>query len=321
MKTIDVLFVNFHAKRLADNWVNKLLQSHYSLRVSEEADFVFVGKALTKRQYRKYRHRILIFVPGESVFPDFNIYDYAIGFDDFQFGDRYLRFLLYGMTMKRCEREIVAETPLERKFCDFIYSNPKAHVSRDHFFHRLNTQYKKVDAYNHLKNCEETIEPRNGNWYQGLVETKSKYKFSIAFENAHYAGYTTEKIMASFQANNIPIYWGNPEVAKELNPDSFINCHDYENFEQVVERVRELDQDDAQYLAMLNAPKGALYDKTTQEAATQAFVDFCSNIFNQESHKVIRKPQGTWTSNYILRVYGTCISRFVDKYFRKGLSV
>jgi len=33
-----------------------------------------------------------------------------------------------------------------------------------------------------------------------------------------------------------------------------INCHDYKSFEQVVQAVRELDQDDARYLQMLSEP-------------------------------------------------------------------
>jgi len=80
------------------------------------------------------------------------------------------------------------------------------------------------------------------------------YKFTIAFENSSHPGYTTEKILHPFVANSIPIYWGNPLVAKDFNPKSFINCHDYINFEEVIEKIIEIDTDDDLYQEYLREP-------------------------------------------------------------------
>jgi len=74
-----------------------------------------------------------------------------------------------------------------------------------------------------------------------------QYKFTIAFENSSYPGYTTEKLLQAFIAYKIPIYWGNPLIHKDFNTNSFINCHDYNNFEEVIERVIEVDKDDSLY--------------------------------------------------------------------------
>ena len=53
-------------------------------------------------------------------------------------------------------------------------------------------------------------------------------------------------------AFSIPIYWGNPLVTKDFNPKAFINCNDYDNdFDAVIERIKELDNDPDKYLAML----------------------------------------------------------------------
>ena len=56
------------------------------------------------------------------------------------------------------------------------------------------------------------------NWMESSVEQKSYYKFTIAAENAAFPGYTSEKLMTSFQAHSIPIYWGNRDVVDEFNP-------------------------------------------------------------------------------------------------------
>ncbi len=55
-------------------------------------------------------------------------------------------------------------------------------------------------------------------------------------------GYTTEKLFDCFKAGTVPIYWGNPEITRDVNPKAFINCNDYENdFDAVIERVKEID--------------------------------------------------------------------------------
>lgn len=79
-----------------------------------------------------------------------------------------------------------------------------------------------------------------------------KYKFTIAFENSSSNGYTTEKLYQPLQSFSVPIYWGNPLVVRDFNPKAFINCNDFDNdFDAVIERVKELDNDPDKYLAML----------------------------------------------------------------------
>ena len=60
--------------------------------------------------------------------------------------------------------------------------------------------------------------------------------------------------MHAFITNTIPIYWGDPHAIKDFNPDAFINCHNFNNFSEVVEFVKQVDQDEKLYLEILNAP-------------------------------------------------------------------
>ena len=144
-----------------------------------------------------------------------------------------------------------------RKFCNFIYSNGfsgKGAFLRQDFCKKL-MMYKKVDCPGKiLNNMKNAIEPRQGNWEAGKLEFMKNYKFSIAFENSLSDGYTTEKLLHPFRVDSIPIYWGNPRIGEEFNTKAFINCNDYESFDDVVEKVKELDANDDAYLDMLSQP-------------------------------------------------------------------
>lgn len=91
-------------------------------------------------------------------------------------------------------------------------------------------------------------------WDSEKLRFLSEYKFTIAFENTALSGWVTEKLLHPFLAHSIPIYWGAPDVAELFNPKAFINCSDFANLDQAVQRVRELDRDKEQYLAMLREP-------------------------------------------------------------------
>ncbi len=80
------------------------------------------------------------------------------------------------------------------------------------------------------------------------------YKFVLCFENSSAPDYITEKLPNAMLANSIPIYHGAPNVGEYFNTKSFINCADYPNYEAVIERIIELDQDDEQYRQILRAP-------------------------------------------------------------------
>ena len=105
-----------------------------------------------------------------------------------------------------------------------------------------------------------------------------KHKFSIAFENSSRSGYTTEKLPTALSAQTIPIYWGNPEIEKEFNGKRFINCHAYDSFDEVVERVKEIDNDDELYLSIINESPIAGYDFDKARSGVESFL---RNIIDQ----------------------------------------
>ncbi|WP_240329637.1 glycosyltransferase family 10 domain-containing protein, partial [Helicobacter suis] len=134
--------------------------------------------------------------------------------------------------------------PLKRDFASFVASNPNAPM-RNACYQELNL-YRPVASGGQVFN---TIGKPVSNKHDFL----SQYKFNLCFENSKGFGYTTEKIIDAYFAHTIPIYWGNPAVAKDFNPKSFINVHDFKDFTEALDFIAYLDTHDNAYLDMLHA--------------------------------------------------------------------
>jgi len=142
----------------------------------------------------------------------------------------------------------------KQKFCCFIISNGSCN-DRNNFFKKL-CFYKKVDSFGGvMKNCDVIIPSRNEGWDREYLNVIGEYKFMITFENNLNNGVITEKIYNAFKANTVPIYWGNKEIYKIFNKGSFINVHDFSNFEGVIEYIKKVDNDDNLYNEILNSVK------------------------------------------------------------------
>jgi hypothetical protein len=91
-------------------------------------------------------------------------------------------------------------------------------------------------------------------YHRQKVEFQRPYKFTIAFENAAWPGYTTEKIYHAMLADTLPIYWGNPLVYRDFNTRSFLNAADFASLDDLVAAVVELDRDDDLYREYMRQP-------------------------------------------------------------------
>lgn len=95
MKTIKVKFIDWYAGHSpTENMVYRLLSRKFNLQISDNPDYILDGGLGI--EHLKY-DCIKILLIGENIVPDFNCFDYAIGFDYLNFGDRYLRFPLYAL--------------------------------------------------------------------------------------------------------------------------------------------------------------------------------------------------------------------------------
>ncbi|MGN8502618.1 glycosyltransferase family 10 domain-containing protein [Helicobacter pylori] len=242
------------------------------------SDLVFSNPLGSARKILSYQNAKRVFYTGENEVPNFNLFDYAIGFDELDFRDRYLRMPLYYASLhykallvndttspyklqpdslyalkkpSHCFKEnhpnlcalINNEIdPLKRGFASFVASNPNA-PKRNAFYDALNS-IEPVTGGGSVRN---TL----GYNVKNKSEFLSQYKFNLCFENSQGYGYVTEKIIDAYFSHTIPIYWGSPSVAQDFNPKSFVNVHDFKNFDEAIDYIKYLHTHPNAYLDML----------------------------------------------------------------------
>ncbi len=294
MKTVKVKFVG-KAEGITPEmsttcyWLQK---NGYDVQVAEDADYIICdvfGK--TPYEYCLYP-QIRIFESGENVTPDFNLVDYAISRYPIQFGDR--NFCYPGCTMSgrywhalaEKDRNYSAAFVKEKEyFANMVAGHDSEHNYRSIFFEKLNA-YKRVESAGTLLN--NMPDGMLVNW---LDDSKTNFqrrsKFTICFESTSHEGFITEKITDAFFADTIPIYYGSSTVTDIFNKDAFINVADYESFDAVVEKIKELDQDDEKYLTMLRQP--ILVDADYPRRLDEELEKYILHIFEQPLEKAYRR--------------------------------
>jgi hypothetical protein len=253
---IKINFVDFwEGFDKTNNYFFNLLKEEFDVEISKDPEYLFFsvfGPESVKYNCKK------IFYTGENIRPPLWCCQYSFSFDYINDPRNYRlpHYLIYEGYYDLTKTKIIDERLTKRKFCNFIFSNHKCNI-RNTFFEKL-SKYKKVDSggkwMNNIgyivsggrtkNNIEQAIKEKR--------EFQSQYKFSIAFENQLYLGYTTEKILDPMTVNSIPIYWGNPKICDEFNSKSFISFTDYKNMDQMIEHIIELDKDDDKYMNLLN---------------------------------------------------------------------
>lgn len=304
-KTIKVQFADLcrHTTKL----IRPILSARYNLDFCDNPDFVFFS--VFGQSHKKYKNCVKIFVTGENILPNFNECDYGTGFDYMDFGTRYFRKTYTVPPREINDRTGVTPDMVRRKFCNFIYSNTSmgaGAILRQQFCQAL-MQYRHVDCPGRvLHNLDTDALNARGDedWAASKQRFLENYKFTIAFENSSSNGYTTEKLIQPLLAKSVPIYWGNPMVVREFNPRAFINCNDYNNdFDRIIERIRELDNDDEQYLAMLReTPMQPDFDFDQDEKFAQWIYDIIergNTPFNKDP-LLFQIPYGK-SGNFLLR--------------------
>lgn len=299
MKKIKLGFTDFWPGYVPEySSMVKILKKYFNIEIidpesenaKDEIEYLFYS--CSSQKFLDF-NCIRIFYTGENLIPDFNLCDYAIGFEKMSLGDRYFRDPLWYEYMRgnkkllpdNYERTSTKEQVSAKKFCAMVVSNGKnADSFRENFFHRL-SEYKRVDSGGRYLN--------NIGIPKGVTDKLlflKNYKFSLAIENVSHAGYCTEKIIESFAAGTVPIYWGAPDIAEYFNPKAFINCHEFSSVDEMIERIKEIDNDDEKYLSMLSEPVFS-NDYYAPQQQNVRFEEWLVSIFTKE-YRIIRNQKG-----------------------------
>lgn len=280
MRKIKINFVDFWGGfDKTNNYFYNLLKEEFEIEISDNPDYLFYS--LFGNDHLNYKC-IKISYHGENIPPMFidslNIGEgshWSFSFDKINDNRNYRlpHYLLYDGYYELERKSKIEDWMFNRNFCNFVASNPNSQ-DRNQFVEKL-SKYKKVDS--------------GGRWMNNIgfaVKDKrqfqSQYKFSIAFENnayrPGYEWYITEKIMEPMTVNSIPIYKGGSKINEDFNTQSFINWHNYNNDDEVIEKIIELDKDKDKYLSMLNEswfPDKEIPDNNKEENIKE----FLYNIF------------------------------------------
>ena len=240
----------------------------------EEAEVVVYSVFPDERPVPRHPHTSVFYTP-ECVPPDLDLFDFALSFHPLEH-PRHLRLPNYVLRLRRnglspaaLRRDgAVPAGAGSRRFCNFVHSNPVPF--RERFCERL-SGYRRVDAPG--VSCNNM--PPIGTGVADKLAFVSQYKFTLAFENESAVGYTTEKIVEPFLAGSVPIYWGNPEVARDFDPRSFINAHDFASEDELLEHIVRVDGDDDLYRSYLAASPyaGNVVPEVLRDETLDSFVE------------------------------------------------
>ena len=206
---------------------------------------------------------VRVFLTGENFEPDMTSCEFAISFSTLVQHENHLRLPLWmyenrawgyapELLVKRADTDWEKVAAEKTKFCNFVYMHPVPH--RDAIF-RMLSAYKPVDsAGGHLNTMGGWMVPTSPSRVAGKVDFFRRYKFTLAIENAIWPGYMTEKLVDPMFAHSIPIYVGDPQAQLSFDTSSYIDFARFTDIKQMLEFVREVDNDRTLYLKLLAAP-------------------------------------------------------------------
>lgn len=288
LHTIKCWFVNFwDSFNPYDNFFLRLLKKHYNVILDPEGpDYLFSSVFYSEKGVEALHYPcVRIFFTGENLIPDFNVYDYAIGFDYIDYGDRYLRWPLYRLYRRDFElakkKHVIYDIDkfMKRDFCCRVVSSGISEFRENVFIKMNGIRYIASGG-----KCKNNLPDEK--CVKDKAEFLSKYKFNLAMENADSPGYVTEKIVQAWAAGCIPIYWGGGgKIEVEFNKEAFIDCNDFSTTTELLEYLKELEYDKEALQKILKAP----IFLNGQDRKGVTLEKFLKNIIDKAEEKKIRR--------------------------------
>ena len=293
-KTIKIKLVGFWPDFEPDkNILIKCLKKRYDVQIVDDGqDYIICSVFEDTYEYCKYPH-VRIMYSGENYIPDFNLIDYSICSYPIDYLDRNFRLpycfsneFRNGFDLENKSREYSYDILKSKEyFANFIASHESENNMRGDFFKKL-SEYKRVESCgSYLNNMPD------GNIVDiySKLDIQRKTKFTLCFESTKHEGFITEKIIDAFYTDTIPVYYGSSDVKTIFNEKAFINCSDYETFDEVIERIIELDNDDDKYMEMLRQP--IFVDEDYPNKLMKEFERFVYHIFDPPAEIAYRRSR------------------------------
>ena len=280
--SVDLFSFDFHK-----NWLKDKLKDKFIIEFNKNnPDYLIYNVFGNEHLNPKYNNSMKIAVFTENKIPDFYEADYAIGHYHINYLDRFFKYSIFLWTNLNntyytlYRNEIIKNISKKTKFCAALISN---NIITDGFrikFINELSKYKKVDMAGKINN-------NIGGAVANKIEFLKSYKFSIAMENTEGNGYISEKIVESFLAGTIPIYYGDYMIDEYINPKSFILIKGEKDFLTKINYIKKIDNDYNLYKSLLKE-KVLLVDNIKNESDKE-LKKFLLHIFSQDKSKAFRK--------------------------------
>ena len=305
---------------LQNNFLINILRIYGNLgkilivRPNERPDILFYS--IFGNEHTKYPNARRVFFSGEP-FGIREDADYNITFD--KNSDKNARFPLWlgylnDYLLDECNRRKngMFNVPKRERFCSFIAAGEVKTTHRKTIVEKLSA-YKKVHCGGgYLNNIGYNV-PRGENC-SGKIEHNNKYKFAIAFENQDYPGYVTEKICDIYKSNCIPIYWGTKEVVRDFNPSTFINANNFSNFDELVDYITKVDNDDSLYASYFREP---FLSKKWMDVLNDPNKTFYKNLADSIIGKRYRLVDNYFNTDTKIKVFNVWHNKLFDHCYEK----
>jgi len=268
--TVRVAFANFWPSFTPDLFRARFpyVYEKYDLALSADPDVVFYSvfppaHKQTSSWHIPQGNYVRVFITGENAEPDMNMCEFALSFSRLINNPNHLRLPLWvyearnwgyapGRLVKSANTDWEEVASQKTEFCNFVYRHDVPF--RNAIFSAVNA-YKRVDAAGScMNNMNGWRVPEQPYWQVVKIKFLQRYKFTLAVENAIWPGYSTEKLVDPMYVNSIPIYVGDPMLRRCFNPDSYIDFSQFSFIKEMIERIREIDNNRDLYLKMLTAP-------------------------------------------------------------------
>ena len=278
-KRLKLYCVDLFNKNSHKLWLEQKLENKFIIEYNKDnPDYLIYNVFGKKHKNPKYKNAIKIAIFTENRIPDLSKVDYALGHSHINYLDRYFKHSIILWQNYKAINEIrkeVLKMPIRTKFCAAVITNCHKSLFRQSFINDLNN-YKKVDMGG---KCRNNI----GGHVKNKINFLSTYKFSIAMENSSGDGYVSEKIVHSFIAGTIPIYYGDYLIDEYINPKSFILIKGEKDINDKIEYIKSIDKDEEKYKSIMR--ENVIIDNNFIEKIDDELKLFLYNIFQQDKSK------------------------------------
>ncbi len=199
-------------------------------------------------------------------------------------GDRYIK-LNFAADLQRPYDFSVLKGLFERRKLATVIAGAKASVHPNELY---SERVRAIRWFEH--NAPADFDLYGMGWdaaafpsYRGPVQDKldtlSRYRFSICYENArNIPGYITEKMLDCLRAGTVPVYGGAPNIERWIPSDSFIDLRRFGSYPELHSALSGIGADE--HAAYLDRIQSFLNGTQVYPFSSECFVDTVTCILD-----------------------------------------